>query len=97
MIIAAVAGAWLGFWDIPIITPKGPVDMLVIGAPSFETLEVLDNSKDLIQYRIVGDVDFQSVKSKALYITPVPNGVGPMTIAMLIENVVEAANRQKEK
>lgn len=47
--------------------------------------------------RIVGDVDFQSVKSKALYITPVPNGVGPMTIAMLIENVIDAANRQKEK
>ena len=43
--------------------------------------------------RIVGDVDFQSVKSKASYITPVPNGVGPMTIAMLIENIIDAKTK----
>ncbi len=44
-------------------------------------------------YRLVGDVDFDAVKEVASSITPVPGGVGPMTIAMLIRNVVEAAER----
>jgi len=42
-------------------------------------------------YRLVGDVDFEAVASKAAYITPVPGGVGPMTIAMLMSNTVQAA------
>jgi methylenetetrahydrofolate dehydrogenase (NADP+)/methenyltetrahydrofolate cyclohydrolase len=42
-------------------------------------------------YRLCGDVDFDSVAEKASYITPVPGGVGPMTIAMLTRNVLEAA------
>lgn len=46
-----------------------------------------------IKNKIVGDVDFESVKDKASYITPVPKGVGPMTIAMLIENIIEAATK----
>lgn len=41
--------------------------------------------------KIVGDVDFEAVSKKASYITPVPGGVGPMTIAMLMNNVVKAA------
>ncbi|MDR2019164.1 MAG: bifunctional 5,10-methylene-tetrahydrofolate dehydrogenase/5,10-methylene-tetrahydrofolate cyclohydrolase [Treponema sp.] len=45
-------------------------------------------------YRLCGDVDFIPVAEKASYITPVPGGVGPMTIAMLIQNVVEAAEAQ---
>ena len=40
--------------------------------------------------KLVGDVDYQNVESKAAYITPVPGGVGPMTIAMLMENVVKS-------
>lgn len=48
----------------------------------------LDNGK------ITGDVDFESVKEKASYITPVPGGVGPMTIAMLMNNVIKATRRQ---
>ena len=43
--------------------------------------------------RLVGDVDFEAVKQKASYITPVPGGVGPMTVTMLIWNTVEAAER----
>jgi 5,10-methylene-tetrahydrofolate dehydrogenase/methenyl tetrahydrofolate cyclohydrolase len=39
----------------------------------------------------VGDVDFDEVKEKAAFITPVPGGVGPMTIAMLLNNTVQAA------
>ena len=42
---------------------------------------------------ICGDVDFENVKNKASYITPVPGGVGPMTIAMLLNNVVKAAEK----
>ena len=43
--------------------------------------------------KLCGDVDFESVSNKAGYITPVPGGVGPMTIAMLMKNCVEAAER----
>ena len=44
-------------------------------------------------YRLVGDVDFEAVKEKAGLITPVPGGVGPMTITMLLYNTVESAKR----
>ena len=43
-------------------------------------------------YKLVGDVDYESAKEKAEYITPVPGGVGPMTIAMLLHNTVRAAS-----
>src|SRR4029077_7992826 len=43
--------------------------------------------------KLVGDVDFEGVKEKASYITPVPGGVGPMTVTMLLENTVAAAER----
>ncbi|HEY5686897.1 MAG TPA: bifunctional methylenetetrahydrofolate dehydrogenase/methenyltetrahydrofolate cyclohydrolase FolD [Yeosuana sp.] len=45
-------------------------------------------------YRLAGDVDFESVSKKASYITPVPGGVGPMTIAMLLKNTLLARERQ---
>jgi methylenetetrahydrofolate dehydrogenase (NADP+)/methenyltetrahydrofolate cyclohydrolase len=47
-------------------------------------------------YRLVGDVDFESVRSVASLITPVPGGVGPMTIAMLLDNTLRAATRYAE-
>lgn len=48
--------------------------------------------------KLTGDVDFENVEKKASYITPVPGGVGPMTIAMLMNNVIKAAKEQsKEK
>ncbi len=48
--------------------------------------------------KLTGDVDFESVEKKASYITPVPGGVGPMTIAMLMNNVIKATKeQQKEK
>ncbi len=46
-------------------------------------------------FRLVGDVDFEAVAAKAAAITPVPGGVGPMTIAMLLRNVVDAARRRR--
>jgi methylenetetrahydrofolate dehydrogenase (NADP+)/methenyltetrahydrofolate cyclohydrolase len=45
-------------------------------------------------YRLVGDVDFESVSRKASKITPVPGGVGPMTIVMLLQNCLEGFKRQ---
>ena len=47
--------------------------------------------------KLKGDVDFENVSKKASYITPVPGGVGPMTIAMLMNNVVKAAKMQNKK
>lgn len=44
-------------------------------------------------YRLVGDVDFENVKEVASAITPVPGGVGPMTVAMLISNTVDSAKK----
>jgi methylenetetrahydrofolate dehydrogenase (NADP+)/methenyltetrahydrofolate cyclohydrolase len=43
--------------------------------------------------RIVGDVDFEGVRQKASYITPVPGGVGPMTVTMLLFNTITSAER----
>ena len=45
----------------------------------------------------MGDVDFEAVREKASYITPVPGGVGPMTVTMLIWNTVEAAERHAQR
>ena len=47
--------------------------------------------------KLCGDVDFEKIKEKASYITPVPGGVGPMTIAMLMENVIKATKKQNKK
>jgi methylenetetrahydrofolate dehydrogenase (NADP+) / methenyltetrahydrofolate cyclohydrolase len=47
--------------------------------------------------KLVGDVDFDSVKERAGWITPVPGGVGPMTITMLLANTIQAAERYAEK
>jgi methylenetetrahydrofolate dehydrogenase (NADP+)/methenyltetrahydrofolate cyclohydrolase len=48
-------------------------------------------------YRLVGDVDFEAVKEKASLITPVPGGVGPMTITMLLYNTAESAKKAAGK
>ena len=45
--------------------------------------------------KIIGDVDFENVKEKTSYITPVPGGVGPMTITMLLKNTLTLANQSK--
>ena len=56
----------------------------------------IDASKKSGQ-RLVGDVHYDEVKKKASYITPVPGGVGPMTVAMLMKNTVLAASRAAAK
>ena len=47
-------------------------------------------------YRLVGDVDFEKVAPKTSYITPVPGGVGPMTVAMLMSNTVKAFEQARK-
>ena len=54
------------------------------------------NEKGKPAHRTVGDVDFEPVKEKAGWITPVPGGVGPVTVTMLLRNVAEAARRNAE-
>lgn len=58
-----------------------------------EGVVVIDVGINRVGERIVGDVDFESVIEKASYITPVPGGVGPMTVAMLMVNTISAAER----
>ena len=50
---------------------------------------VIDAGTSIKKGKLMGDVDFKSVSKKASYITPVPGGVGPMTVACLIENLVK--------
>lgn len=79
-------------------------DVLIsaIGKANFVTADMVKDGAVVIDVginrlnngKITGDVDFESVKEKASYITPVPGGVGPMTIAMLMNNVIKATRRQ---
>ncbi len=80
-------------------------DILVVatGKPRMITAEMVKSGATVIDVGInriddgtlSGDVDFTSVKEKAGYITPVPGGVGPMTITMLMSNTIEAAERAR--
>lgn len=58
---------------------------------------VVDSGNAKLNDKIVGDVDFDEVKNKCSYITPVPGGVGPMTIAILMEDILSAHYLQKKK
>lgn len=78
-------------------------DILVaaVGKPRFVTADmvkagavVIDVGMNRENGKLCGDVDFEAVKDKASAITPVPGGVGPMTIAMLMQNTLTAAKRQ---
>ena len=79
-------------------------DILIsaIGKAQFVTADMVKENAVVIDVginglengKITGDVDFENVKEKASYITPVPGGVGPMTIAMLMNNVIKATKRQ---
>ena len=67
-------------------------DMVKEGAVVIDVgVNRVDDESEERGYRLVGDVDFEAVKDKVSMITPVPGGVGPMTIAMLMVNTVTAA------
>ena len=78
------------------ITAKADILVVAIGRKHFITKEMVKKGAVVIDVginredgKLYGDVDFDSVKEKAAYITPVPGGVGPMTVAMLLKNVNE--------
>jgi methylenetetrahydrofolate dehydrogenase (NADP+) / methenyltetrahydrofolate cyclohydrolase len=77
--------------------------IVAIGKAKFVTAEMVKPGATVIDVGInrtdaglVGDVDFESVKEVAAYITPVPGGVGPLTIAMLLRNTLQAAKLQAQ-
>ena len=82
------------------ITRQADVLAVAVGRPRFLTADmvkpgaaVIDVGINRVDGRLCGDVDFDGVSQIAGYITPVPGGVGPMTVAMLMENTLEAACR----
>jgi methylenetetrahydrofolate dehydrogenase (NADP+)/methenyltetrahydrofolate cyclohydrolase len=87
--------------DLPAITRQADILVAAIGKPNFVTAEmvkpgavVIDVGISRVDDRLVGDVDFAAVRDVASAITPVPGGVGPMTIAMLLRNTLTAARLQ---
>ena len=90
--------------NIEEITKNADILISAIGKPKFVTADmvkegavVIDVGINRLETGLVGDVDFENVSKKASYITPVPGGVGPMTIAMLLHTVVIAAKYLEEK
>ena len=87
------------------ITKEADILISAIGKPKFVTADMVKDKAVVIDVginrlndgKIVGDVDYDKVKEKASYITPVPGGVGPMTIAMLLNNVIKATKQQNLK
>ena len=80
---------------------RADIIVAAIGKAKFVTADMVKEGAVVIDVgmnrdengKLSGDVDFEAVKEKAAYITPVPGGVGPMTIAMLLTNTLEAAER----
>lgn len=91
--------------NLPEIARQADILVAAIGRPHFVTSDMVKENAVVIDvginrmddptkergYRLVGDVDFDAVSEKASYITPVPGGVGPMTIAVLLQNTLKAA------
>ena len=94
--------------DLAAITRTADILIVAIGKPRFVTADMVKPGAVVIDvginrvddpaaargYRLVGDVDFQPVEAVASAITPVPGGVGPMTIAMLLVNTLQAVRQQ---
>ncbi|MBM4304589.1 MAG: bifunctional 5,10-methylenetetrahydrofolate dehydrogenase/5,10-methenyltetrahydrofolate cyclohydrolase [Deltaproteobacteria bacterium] len=83
---------------------RAQILIAAIGKPQFVKAEmvsagvtVVDVGINRVDGKILGDVDFEGVKEKAFAISPVPGGVGPMTIAMLMKNLIMAATLQSKK
>ena len=87
------------------VTKQADILIAAIGKPEFVTGNMVKEGTTVIDVginrteegKLVGDVNFEEVSKKASYITPVPGGVGPMTIAMLMTNVVKAAKYREQK
>lgn len=97
--------------NITQITSQADIIIIAVGIPNFLKAEMIKDDAVVIDvgitrvpddtqergYRIVGDVDFENASKKASYITPVPGGVGPMTIAMLLKNTLLARTTHRKK
>jgi methylenetetrahydrofolate dehydrogenase (NADP+)/methenyltetrahydrofolate cyclohydrolase len=93
--------------DLPAVTRLADILVVAIGKPRFVTADMVRPGAAVIDvginrvtdasadrgYRLVGDVDYEPVAELASAITPVPGGVGPMTIAMLLRNTLQAAEQ----
>jgi methylenetetrahydrofolate dehydrogenase (NADP+)/methenyltetrahydrofolate cyclohydrolase len=94
--------------DIGSITRTADILIAALGSPHFVTADMVKDGVVVVDvginrvedktaktgYRLLGDVDFDAVSRKASYITPVPGGVGPMTVAMLMSNTLKAYSLQ---
>lgn len=92
--------------NLTALCQQADIVVVALGKPSFLTAEMVKPGAVVIDvgitrvpdaskksgFRLRGDVDFDSVASKASFITPVPGGVGPMTIAMLLQNTLKAVS-----
>lgn len=86
-------------------TQKADILVVAIGKPKFITKDMVKEGAIVVDVginrgedgKLCGDVDYDGVSKVASYITPVPGGVGPMTIAMLMNNIVKATRRQQSK
>lgn len=87
--------------NVASITHNADVVITALGRPKFLTGEMIKDGTIVIDVgttrledgTLVGDVDFESASQKASWITPVPGGVGPMTVVMLLQNVLELAKK----
>ncbi|MFY8182544.1 MAG: bifunctional 5,10-methylenetetrahydrofolate dehydrogenase/5,10-methenyltetrahydrofolate cyclohydrolase [Flavobacterium sp.] len=93
------------------ITSQADIIITALGVPNYLKAEMIKDDAVIIDvgitrvidestekgYRITGDVDFENVSKKASFITPVPGGVGPMTIAMLLKNTLLAREQKRLK
>ena len=105
---ATVTVCHTGTHDLGDITRQADILIVAMGRPAAITADMvkkgvvvidvgINRVEDLSKergYRLVGDVDFDGVSERALAITPVPGGVGPMTVAMLVYNTLKAAQYQ---
>jgi methylenetetrahydrofolate dehydrogenase (NADP+)/methenyltetrahydrofolate cyclohydrolase len=87
--------------DLPAVCREAELLLVAIGKAKFVTADMVRDGAVVVDVgtnrlpdgKVVGDVDFGPVSEKAAWISPVPGGVGPMTIAMLLDNTVESAKR----
>ncbi len=100
---ATVSVAHIKTTNLDELARNADIIVTAAGAPNLLTSKnvskgvvIVDVSTNLYEAKIVGDVDFPSVNPLAKYISPVPGGVGPMTIASLLENVVECFEEQNK-
>lgn len=88
--------------DLAKLTSSADIVVAAVGKPRFVSADMVKEGAVVIDVginrmddgKLCGDVDFAAVESKASYITPVPGGVGPMTITMLLQNTLTAAKEQ---